>query len=347
MKEYKITDFNKIAIIQTAFLGDVALALYLAQTIKYLHLSSHLYFVTTPLASPLASVAKAIDTVVTYDKRGLQSGFKGIKRIANYLNELGIECILAPHRSLRTTLLTFLSKPNFSVGFDKNAFSFIFSKRIKYIKNIHEISRNALLLNAFNDLPAFDDKNKVELDFAIEDEIFIDNLLNKYNLINRKIIALAPGSIWLTKRWPSNYYSDLYKQLIKKDIAVILIGSNQDYQLCNEIAGESNAINLAGLLTLPQTLLILSNCDLVVTNDSAPTHFAGLVSTPTITIFGPTSPSFGFSPIGPKDIILVNDSLKCHPCHIHGSNKCPLNTHECMKSITTEMVLNKINEVIF
>lgn len=346
MKKPKISDFNKIAIIQTAFLGDVALALYLAQSIKNIHPNCHLFFVTTPAASPLASITKAVDTVITYDKRGLQTGISGIKRIANYIKELNIECIIAPHRSLRTSLLTFLSKPKYSVGFNKNSLGVIYSKRIKYQSNLHEISRNAKLLSAFDEIPIFDEKNKVQLDFAIEDEIYIDNLLNKDDLNPKKRIALAPGSIWLTKRWLWEYYSDLAKMLEKENFQVFLIGSKEDDELCNKVAKGSNATNLAGQLSLPQTLIFLSRCDLLVTNDSAPTHLAGLVKTVTFTIFGPTSPSFGFAPIGPNDKVFVNDKLKCHPCHIHGRNTCPQNTHECMKSITPNLIFSKILEII-
>ena len=69
-----IRDFKHIAIIQTAFLGDVALALPLAEKIKSLSGSAELTFVTTPQSAPFVECARNIDNVLVYDKRDKHKG---------------------------------------------------------------------------------------------------------------------------------------------------------------------------------------------------------------------------------------------------------------------------------
>ena len=76
---------------------------------------------------------------------------------------------------------------------------------------------------------------------------------------------------------------------------------------------------------------------------------AGLTNCPVVTIFGPTSPIFGFAPSGDNDLVIQNNDLKCRPCHIHGLNECPVKNFECMKSIKSEYVFDKIfeNKLLF
>ncbi len=103
-----IRDYKNIAIIQTAFIGDVALSLTLADKVKEASPNSFLYFVTTQLAAPMAECSNSIDKVISYDKRGAHSGFSGIKYISDILNKNNVDCIIAPHRSLRTTLISWM-----------------------------------------------------------------------------------------------------------------------------------------------------------------------------------------------------------------------------------------------
>jgi len=82
----------------------------------------------------------------------------------------------------------------------------------------------------------------------------------------------------------------------------------------------------------------------LVTNDSAPLHFAQAVDTPTVAIFGSTVPSFGFGPRGPRDHVVQVGGLACRPCSAHGPPSCPLGHHLCMKSLSVQDVLQAIEE---
>ena len=343
-KKYSITEFNKIAIIQTAFIGDVALTLPLVDSIKEKNPNAEIIFVTTPQPAELASLSENVSRVISYDKKGLNEGLRGIKFISQLLNEVNVDCIISPHRSLRSSLLTFFAKPEFSVSFNKSALSLIYDKRINYKLHLHEIERNFSLLSSFSDEFKFVDLNQVKLEIQNEDKDYIDSLLSKLDNIKKNII-LAPGSIWLTKRWLPEYFRELiinYQDLYN----VILIGSKKDIDLCNEISLDTNAKNFAGLTSFAQSIYLLSKSALLITNDSSPTHLAGLTNCPTLTIYGPTSPNYGFYPRAEKSISIAKDDLKCHPCHIHGKNICPIKTFDCMKQITPELIINGANNII-
>jgi len=68
------------------------------------------------------------------------------------------------------------------------------------------------------------------------------------------------------------------------------------------------------------------------------------VGTPLVSIFGPTTPSQGYTPWNKKSRV-VEIPLDCRPCGAHGHNKCPIGTHDCMKKISPEMVWAKSQEL--
>lgn len=347
MRKPELRDFRHIAIIQTAFLGDVVLTLPLVQVIKNNYPDIKISFVSTPLATGISSSFKAVDTVISYDKRGIRKGLDGIKHIASYLKENEVDCIISSHRSLRTSLVNYYAKPLYSVGFNTASLSFLYKKRIKYIKHIHEIKRNLSLLKAFTDYDKLNlDYGHLELDIPENDMNFVDSMIVSRHLEPDKIIAFAPGSIWETKKWKEKHFIRLAKMLSEKDFTPVLIGSEADSKLCSRIATQSGSLSFGGKFTIPQTIYFLSRIKLLVTNDSAPTHFAGLVNCPTVTLFGPTSPIFGFAPWSDNSISLGLDELKCKPCEIHGGKKCPIGTHECMEKLVPEMVLDAIFQLI-
>ena len=343
-----LSQFKNIAVIQTAFLGDVVLSLPMIQTIRNSNPSAEVSLITTPAASAFGYLAKAADKVISYDKRGLQSGIKGIRYIAGLLKENGTDCIFGLHRSLRSSLITYFVKPEFSVGFRNASLSLVYKKRVKYPVHYHEIDRDLELLSVFSGLSNICSELKdVELVDLDEEMEYVEFLLQqKTGKSQRKIIAVAPGSVWPTKRWHKDHFAGLCGLLLERDFLPVLTGSEQDAPLCEEIAKDSGAISIAGETSLSQTVAFLRKSELLVTNDSAPTHFAGLAGCKCITIFGPTSPIFGFAPRGLHDISLHDDSLECSPCRIHGSKKCPVGTHECMTNIKPDMVYASIVDVL-
>jgi heptosyltransferase II len=343
-----LKNFKHIAIVQTAFLGDVALALPLAQVIKNYLPERQVTFVTTPISAPLVKVMKSVDNVIIYDKRDKNHGINGLRFLSGLLRQKNVDCIIAPHRSLRTTLLVKFANPLFSVGFDKNALSFLYKSKIKYNNDLHEIDRNLSLLKSFGDYelisPYFD--CPIEFEIPGSDIEYTEKLINTNDFDSDKIILIAPGSVWNTKKWKEEYFIELINILSFEGYTCVLIGSRQEESLCRFIAGQSGAVVFAGLTTLPQLLHLLTKAKLLITNDSSPTHLAGIAGCPTITIFGPTVPEFGFGPRGKSDIVIQNNNLTCRPCRIHGSKKCPIRTHECMTSIKPTIVYNSATDIL-
>ena len=170
-----------------------------------------------------------------------------------------------------------------------------------------------------------------------------DIILNEIKISTKKIIAIAPGSVWKTKRWPTEYYKTLVAQLAKNSFGVVLIGSKEEMQICDEVLAGEDGINLAGKLSLLESAAVISKCHLMICNDSGALHISNAVETDVFAFFGPTVQSIGYFPFRERDFVFERD-MECRPCGSHGGKSCHLKHHECMKMIYPEEVLKKVFE---
>lgn len=345
-KKLLLNDFREICIIQTAFIGDIILSVYLAEIIKYTNPMSNTCFVIPKKSFDFLKVIPSVNKVIVYDKRDLHKGIKGIITLTKILKEQSCELIFAPHKSLRTSLLTFLTKPKVSCGFANASFAFLYSHKAEYFPFLHEIERVVALLSFFDDVKIPDYLPKITFNFSTKTLSFIEKLFSKYKLNNKKIISIAPTSVWKTKQWNSENFAFVAKELVRENYSVFIIGSLKEAPTCNEIASKSNSISLAGETDLETVLALISVSSLLISNDSSPTHFATLANTPSITIFGPTISEFGFYPRSTISRVIENKDLKCRPCSIHGLNSCPLGHHNCMNKISPTEVLSVALELL-
>jgi heptosyltransferase-2 len=162
------------------------------------------------------------------------------------------------------------------------------------------------------------------------------------------LIALAPGSVWATKRWPS--YDALARELVAllPDARVVVLGAAGDAPLAAAIGiavqqrDGPPIVDATGKLTLLGSAALLSRCAVLVTNDSAPLHLASAMNTPTVALFGPTVPAMGFGPLSDRHAVIGRDALPCRPCSAHGGQACPLGHWTCMRDVAASVVAEQV-----
>jgi len=331
---------RRVAVIQTAYIGDVVLATPLAEAVKQTLPGAEVTFVVIPATANLVEHHRFVDRVLVFDKRGNHRGLRGLRRFARNLR--GFDVALIPHRSIRSAALAFWARIPMRVGFDISAGSFLFSHTTPYRPG-HELERNLSLLSAIG-LQPLAATPRIDPDGG--DCAVVTAILGRNGRGPR--VAMAPGSIWPTKRWPAEHFVSLARMLQRRlGASIVLVGSAQDRALCRQIlagAGEET-VDASGRLTLRQSAELLRRCQVAVTNDSAPAHLAAAMGTPVVALFGPTTPAFGFSPFGEGHRILERP-LPCRPCSRHGGRHCPIGTFECMRSISPAEVAGVVEEML-
>lgn len=118
------------------------------------------------------------------------------------------------------------------------------------------------------------------------------------------IVTLSPGAVGPGKAWPVAYYSDLAKALTADGVSVWVLGGSAEAEAARLIAQAAgrNVRDLTGT-DLRNAILALAAADVSVTNDSGLMHVSAALGTPTVAIFGPTSP-WHWKPLNPVSAIL-------------------------------------------
>ncbi len=154
---------------------------------------------------------------------------------------------------------------------------------------------------------------------------------------DRPIVALAPGAVGPAKRWPAAAYADLARRLAIRDMTVVVIGGPGEKILAAEIAGGGPDIRDLTGPDLRNAILALAAATAAVSNNSGLLHVAAALGTPSIGIFGPTSP-WHWAPLNPlAAVIETTTALACRPCH---RPVCQLRHHACLRDIPVEQVLD-------
>lgn len=332
---------ERILIIQTAFLGDVLLTFPIAHHLKKINPAYKVTFLIKKELSELKEIYPLIDEFIFIDKSKYISSINEIvKKIKNRF-----DVVISPHRSARSSIISFLSNAPVRISFNKSSLSFLYTHLVQYRNDQHEIARNLDLLKFFS--PKLDWKERItlKLDKYILNEKF---MIWKDN--GEKIVVIAPGTVWETKRYPEYYFSVIAKKLIDDGFKIVLIGSNQDFEIGLRIQkylkDEMNILNLIGKLSIRGSISLIGLSNLLICNDSAPTHMAIFTNTPIITIYGSTVPEFGFYPFRDFDRIVQVENLYCKPCGIHGYKKCPQKHFRCMIDLKPDLVYQKAIEVL-
>lgn len=329
----------KILIIHTAFIGDIVLSTPLLKRIKEVYPEAKITYVTTPIGATILRNNPNITEIIEYDKRGNHSGIKGLIALGRRLRYENFNIVITPHRYLRSSVLAWLTRSPKRIGYDIASGSFLFTDKIKYDKNKHEVEK---LLSFLGEVPKNSRENySIELYPNKKDSDIVDKIWSENNLSSEKIVAVAPGSKWFTKKWPLEYFNEVIKLLLKDDIKVVVIGGKDELFL--NIEPHKNIIDLRGKTTLLELAEVLKRVEVVLTNDSSPIHIASAFpKTNILAIFGPTVKEFGFFPWSKNSEVLEIEGLACRPCAIHGGNKCPKGHFKCMLEIKPEKVYEKI-----
>ena len=330
-------------VIQTSFLGDVVLTTPL---VAELARRGPVHVVATPAGAPLLARNPDVSSVTIYDKRGTARGVGGLANVAAELSAARARALsngatdtvaYLAQGSVRSAALARLAGFKSRVGFTTSAGRWLYTRRVAYRDDRHHAERLWSLAAERPDVTPTREQLRPRLFPGGAEREAVDRLLANGRANETRLIALAPGSVWATKRWP--HYAELARSLAPQ-ARIAVIGAKDDAPLAEEIrsAAGDRVIDATGQLSLLGSAELIRRCAVLVTNDSAPQHLASAVGTPTLTVFGPTVPEFGFGPLAPRSTAVGVTGLECRPCDRHGPMQCPLGHWRCMRELATATV---------
>lgn len=347
-------DFNpkNIVVRGTNWVGDAMMTVPALREIRRLFPEAHITLATRPWAKGLFSGAEFIDELQVHEGSGLRSVVQQVREWRKQSFDLAI---LFPN-SLETALVASLARVPFRIGYATDGRQALLTHALElpewrsvkhevfyYLQIVAElewlIKHEQTFLNRQPDssLNISSGRQAAARDFLRSHGVGSSN-------DGRVLIALCPGSInSRAKRWPAERYAELGDRLIGElQAEVILIGSAAEVDVSHAVSRQmrKQPVVLTGQTDLAQLVAILSQVDLLVTNDTGPAHIASALGRPTLVIFGPTNPltTRPFSPYGQ----VLRQPPDCAPCMLRD---CPID-HRCMTAITPADVFERARLVL-
>jgi len=284
----------RIAIVRLSALGDIINSALILQFIKQAHPDAHIEWICEEVFAPIIEKHPLIDKVHTVSiKRAKKTkSFSLLLQNISSLRSLGdFDKIIDLQGLLKSALVSrFIGKNIY--GFDKDSIRegiasklYMFHTHIPYEEN--SIWRSLVLVADALDISITKEmveNKKAALSYAHEDNITQDLLSTQ-----KKNIGLVIGASWPSKTYPKENFTQLSKLL---DANVIVIwGSAQEQEDALFIQSQFSEVKLAPKLSLTQLTALIDSLDLVIGNDTGPTHIAWAMNIPSITLFGPTPAS--------------------------------------------------------
>ncbi len=370
-------EFRRILLIKLSAVGDVVHTFPVANGLRRRYPAARIDWVVKPAIAELVCHHPAIDNVVLYADHAAshpwRSGWAAVaaaRRLVSELRSAGYELVIDLQGQLRTALLTLATGAPLRIGFDRprNEVWRASERRLpslarrhawqgaregSWLAYTHRLSIPTLDMHAVDRYLRFGsmlgiEEDAVDFSFAIPDSsvVRVDRLLGEAlgGLDVRRLAVIAPGTVWETKHWSSEGFAAVARHLMRRNLAVVLVGSNGERATCQQVAAAApGAVSLAGLTTLSELAAIMHRAAICITNDSGPMHLAVALGRPVVSIFGPTDPLW----IGPyrRPGAVLSASLSCSPCYLRRLSRCP-NQHACMRGISAESVIDRIETVL-
>ncbi|MEJ7624180.1 MAG: lipopolysaccharide heptosyltransferase II [Pyrinomonadaceae bacterium] len=340
----------KILVRGTNWIGDAVMSIPALRELRRVFPDAHITLHTRAWADGLFRDASFIDELVTFEPGRWK--IRDVYDNSRFLRVDGYDLAILLPNSFESAVTTFLSDIPRRVGYNKDVRGLLLTDPVavpEWKDRKHEVYYYLhLIAEAERRVTGRETVSAQFPDTAVEVSAERRREARSYLAaggidLARKTVALGVGSTnSRAKRWPAERFASLIDRFAEIGVQTILVGSEAELEVTNFVAGlaTATALNLAGKTDLGQAVAILSEVDLLISNDMGLAHIASAVGTQTLTIFGPTDPETTrpFSPAGE----IIRKQVECSPCMLRD---CPID-HRCMTWISVEEVFERAKSMI-
>lgn len=343
-------NFDRILLIQLGDIGDVVLTLPAIMALRNTYPQSRIVFCIRKKVEDLVQDWPWINRVVVVEKekRGWLDSFIHQVRFFRNLRKDHFDLVVDLRTGTRGAALAILSGSRVRIGrFADDGHLWrnrLFTHLVRPEPNL-ELEQYAAehALNILAPLQLKREAASPLLSIPAARSEKTDALLRRYLVpLQRSLVAVHPFSLWKYKEWSGDKWVRLIRHIRKKyNASVIITGGPEDARNAAMMSAESGAgvYNLAGKTQLGDLPGIYRACRLFIGVDTAALHIAAVVGTPTLGIFGPSSPAT-WAPRGPQHGVIMK-RLPCVPCRQKGCQD--METSRCLDELTFDEARDMID----
>jgi ADP-heptose:LPS heptosyltransferase len=340
---------RRIAVCKFLGMGSIIQATPLLQSLKASFPHAELLFITSAINKTLVGSIQCVDQVMCVDDtrffRVLTTTFSLLKALWVRRPDLYID--LETYSYFSTTVAT-LSLSQNRLGFyrlERNirlgvySHMMFFNQRAPIAQSYLQMARLAGCRTIVSQLYRF----PIQTHEAAAMRGKLDAITGQ---AGAPFIIINPNAsdLRVERRWPVTSVIQLIQRLCDetRDLNIMMIGSSSEYEWVEEIyqsldsPTRQKVFNTAGRFSMTELFALIHEAVMVVSNDTGPMHIAFALGRPTVSLFGPASPSqYGENP----NAFGIYKNVYCSPC-VHDFLTPPCRgDNQCMKQITVEEVM--------
>jgi ADP-heptose:LPS heptosyltransferase len=263
-----------------------------------------------------------------------------LSETVNELKKENFDYIIDLHNSLRSTILKVrLGVKSSTYKKERIKKWLAINWKINFIKPDHLVDRylkTVAFLGIKND--------NLPIDYFLSDDAkSIAEIIPQF--AQQSYIAFIIGATHFTKRMPNGRVIELCEKL---NYPIILLGGKDVESNAKMIqdAQPSKIINLAGKISLDESVTVVKNASFVIGFDTGLTHIAEAFNKKLVTIWGSTVPELlGVQPYQVIKHFEAGVELNCRPCSKFGLANCPKGHFKCMNEIDLQSITDFITHV--
>lgn len=339
----------RILVLRISAIGDVAMTIPVIYSAARSNPADTFTVVTQSFLKPIFMNHPSNVEVIGINTKGRERRLGGLIRFAAVLARQNYDMVLDLHDVLRTKVIRtfFKIKGKQVVVFDKAR-----KERARLTKqNKKEFKPLRSVIDRYIDVFIKAGLNYTETFTSLfqEHPANLQAMEAAVGAKKGKWIGIAPFAKHQGKIYPIEQTEHIVETLSKEDgNTIFLFGGRggEEIILTHWAHIYPNVISVVGRYPLDIELILISQLDVLFSMDSANMHFASLVNTPVVSVWGATHPYAGFYGWKQSPDNCIQTTLPCRPCSIFGDKPCVRGDWACMAEIKAITIINKIRNLL-
>lgn len=340
----------RILVLRFSALGDVAMTVPVIHSLATQYPQHEIIILSRGMMQPLFQRLPANVRFVAADLSGRHKGIAGLNQLYATLKELEIDAVADLHRVLRSRYLSFrfqLSGTAVAAICKGRAGKRQLTRRQHKVLEEQKSSfqRYADVFAAlgypvslqFTSLYGAQRGDFAEIAGVVEPKG------------TDKWIGIAPFAKHAGKIYPMELQEQVVAHFAANSMVKVFLfgGGKEEQEVFDRWTKKYPSVtSLVGKLNLSTELHLMSYLDVMLSMDSANMHLASLVGIPVVSIWGATHPYAGFMGWKQQSDHALQLDLSCRPCSVYGQKPCFRGDYACLKQITPQQVIEKIERII-
>ena len=276
----------KICIVKLSAMGDIIHAMVALQFIKKHLPNAQIDWVVEESFKGVLENNPDIHAILCVNLKAIKQSKKALftqyKQLKLY-SKNHYDMIIDAQGLFKSALVSRIIGARVVVGFDKDSIrekiaSFFYTKKVNIAYSANTIDRNVKVLCEPLGITVLPEDILAKRPFLISTSS-VENLPPKFHLF-------VIGSTWESRNYPKEKFVDVAEALGVPTLVVW--GSKDEYEKAQWMQKHSTWIQPLPKGSLDQLKYAISRCQLLIGNDTGPTHMAWALNIPSITLFGPT-----------------------------------------------------------